>query len=69
MNKYRILNLIRKTILFLPVVIWRVLIFIFLPISVPMLFLMTDWEDDWDKKYFIKCFKHHISFGFWKHYE
>jgi hypothetical protein len=60
------LNLIRKIINFPFLVCWRIASFIIFPLTAVLGFLQTNWEDDWDRNYFIKTIKKDISFGFWK---
>lgn len=66
MNKYKTLNLIRKIPLIPFVIVWRILMFAMLPLLVVISFFMTNWEDEWERDYYIRQYKNVISFGFWK---
>ena len=60
------LNLLRKIIGFPFVVVFRIIYFIFVPLAIIIGFMTTNWEDDWERNYFLKEIKKEISFGFWK---
>lgn len=60
MNKYKILNLIKDFF-------GGIVSFLSLPLTLPILFFMTNWEDKNDRESSIKSIKSDISFGFWKH--
>lgn len=66
MNKYRILNLIRTIPLIPFIVAYRIITFILAPIIAVLIFFITDWEDEFDRNYYIRQFKKAVSFGFWK---
>lgn len=67
MNKYKILNLIKRIPLIPFIIFYKVAEFICSPLIVVTVFLMTDWEDKYDRSYSIGVLKRIISFGFWKH--
>ncbi len=59
-------NRIAKIMRFPFKVINKVCMFISSPIAIPMLFIMADWEDDWDRRYYTGIMKRIVSFGYWK---
>lgn len=59
------LNLIRKIIVFPFVAIWRTTMFLCLPVLILIGFLCTNFEDEWEVRFFKKSIKNVFTFKKW----
>jgi len=63
MNKYKLLNLIKRIPLFPFIVIWRIFTFVLSPLFAVVAFFVIDWESQCSRNFWADELKDAISFG------